>query len=39
MTTVASTRHPVVRHRTTDPVVLWHQTRHELVALRRTPPR
>ena len=37
MTTVASTRHPVVRHRTTDPVTLWHQTRHELVALRRTP--
>ncbi|HET7823094.1 MAG TPA: ABC transporter permease, partial [Ornithinibacter sp.] len=37
MTAVASTRHPGVRRRTSDPVLLWHQTRHELVALRRTP--
>jgi ABC-2 type transport system permease protein len=37
MTAVASTRHPGVEHRASDPVVLWHQTRHELTALRRTP--
>ena len=37
MTAVTSTRHPVVGRRTTQPVLLWHQTRHELVALRRTP--
>jgi ABC-2 type transport system permease protein len=37
MTAVASTRHPGVEHRAPDPVVLWHQTRHELTALRRTP--
>ncbi len=37
MTAVASTRHPGVEHRASDPVLLWHQTRHELTALRRTP--
>jgi ABC-2 type transport system permease protein len=37
MTAVASTRHPGVEHRAPDPVLLWHQTRHELTALRRTP--
>ena len=37
MTAVASTRHPGVGHRTSDPVLLWRQTRHELTALRRTP--
>jgi ABC-2 type transport system permease protein len=37
MTAVTSTLHPVVGRRTTQPGLLWHQTRHELVALRRTP--
>ena len=37
MTTVASARHPAVGPRTSEPVMLWRQTRHELVALRRTP--
>ena len=37
MTAVASTRHPGVEHRASDPVLLRRQTRHELTALRRTP--
>ena len=37
MTAVASARHPAGSRRAADPVVLLRQTRHELVALRRTP--
>lgn len=37
MTAVASARHPTGSHRASDLVVLLRQTRHELVALRRTP--
>ncbi len=36
MTAVASARHPAAT-RGSDPLRLWRQTRHELVALRRTP--
>jgi len=37
MTTVAAVRHPVASSWTSDPGMLWRQTRHELVSLRRTP--
>lgn len=37
MTTLAGARQPVIARRTAEPLMLWHQTRHELVALRRTP--
>ncbi len=37
MTAVVEARHPAGAQRTSDPVLLWRQTRHELAALRRTP--
>lgn len=37
MTAVAGARHPATRHRSGDPALLLHQTRHELATLRRTP--